>query len=320
MHASVVLQAQGLRKVYGDVVALDDGHLELHPGEIRGLVGPNGAGKTTLLGMLLGLTCPDAGELVVLGRRVRRGETPVGVSGFVDTPTVYPALTARANVQLLGSLSGPVDHRRVDDALERVGLADVAGDRTRGFSLGMRQRLGLAVALLARPRLLVLDEPANGLDPAGADHVHRVIEELAAAGTAVLLSSHQMDELAALCRTITVLHQGNVAFDGTVDVLAATARLPEYRVVVDDPERARYVLARLVGPSLVPGSADRDALTVRLDRGALDRLVTALVGHGIAVRELTPVRPALEVAFLELTGAAAGSEQPTTRTPVGALA
>lgn len=320
MHASVVLQAQGLRKVYGDVVALDEASLALCAGEVRGLVGPNGAGKTTLLGMLLGLTCPDAGELVVLGRRVRRGVTPPGVSGFVDTPTMYPALTARANVALLASLSGPVDHRRVDDALERVGLSDVAGDRVRGFSLGMRQRLGLAVALLARPRLLVLDEPANGLDPAGTDHVHRVIEELAAAGASVLLSSHQMDELAALCRTITVLHRGNVAFDGTVSDLAARARLREHRVVVDDVERARALLAAVAGPILLTDAVDAGALTVRSDTASLDRLVAALVSDGVAVRELTPVRSALEVAFLELTGAAPPEEQATARIPTGVLA
>ncbi|HEU4676063.1 MAG TPA: ABC transporter ATP-binding protein [Motilibacteraceae bacterium] len=311
MHASVVLRAQGLRKVYGDVVALAGADLEIRAGEVRGLVGPNGAGKTTLLGMLLGLTCPDAGELVVLGERVRRGVTPRGVSGFVDTPTMYPALSARANVAMLASLTGPVDPRRVDDALERVGLADVAADRARGFSLGMRQRLGLAVALLARPRLLVLDEPANGLDPAGTDHVHRVIEELAAAGTSVLLSSHRMDELSALCRTITVLHQGDVAFDGTVSDLAASAGPREYRLAVDDVARARALLAAVDGPSLVRDADDRGALTVRGDVASLDRLVAALVSDGVAVRELTPVRSALEVAFLELTGAAPAAPQAT---------
>lgn len=320
MHGSVVLRAHGLRKVYGDVVALDDGHVELHAGEVRGLVGPNGAGKTTLLGMLLGLTVPDAGELVVLGRQVRRGVTPLGVSGFVDTPTMYPALTARANVHLFASLSGPVDRRRVDDALEQVGLSAVAADRVRGFSLGMRQRLGLAGALVARPRLLVLDEPANGLDPAGAGHVHRVIEELAAAGTAVLLSSHRMDELAALCRTISVLHQGRVAFDGTVSDLAATATVCEYRLVVDDPARARTLLAAVAGPDLDQRSARPGTLTVRADAATLDRLVAALVSDGIAVRELTPVRPTLEVAFLELTGAAPRSERATPFEPAGALA
>ncbi|MGN6330341.1 MAG: ABC transporter ATP-binding protein [Motilibacteraceae bacterium] len=319
MHASVVLRAQGLRKVYGDVVALAGADLEIRAGEVRGLVGPNGAGKTTLLGMLLGLTRPDAGELAVLGQRVRRGFTPAGVSGFVDTPTMYPALSARANVALLASLSGPVDHRRVDDALERVGLSDVAGDRARGFSLGMRQRLGLAVALLARPRLLVLDEPANGLDPAGTDHVHRVIEELAGTGTAVLLSSHRMDELAALCGTITVLHQGDVAFDGTVPDLAATAGPREYRVAVDDVTRARALLTAVDGPTLVTGSVDRGALTVRGDDASLDRWVAALVGDGVAVRELTPVRSALEVAFLELTGAVPPAPR-ATRVPAGVLA
>ncbi|MGN6244454.1 MAG: ABC transporter ATP-binding protein [Motilibacteraceae bacterium] len=311
MHASDVLLAHGLRKVYGDVVALDDAHLALEPGEVRGLVGPNGAGKTTLLGILLGLTRADGGELHVLGRRARPDGTPPGVAGFVDTPALYPALTARDNLHLLASLSGPVDRRAVQEALERVGLGEVSADRVRGFSLGMRQRLGLATALMARPRLLVLDEPANGLDPAGTRHVHRVIGELAGEGTAVLLSSHRMDELAAVCGTVTVLHQGHVCFDGAVTALAATAGPSEHRLVVDDADRARALATVRPDVRLPQFSRPTHGILVRATTAALDRLVADLVADGVALRELTPVRSALEVALDALTGGqSSGADTP----------
>src|SRR6185312_6399198 len=173
-------------------------------GQVHGLVGPNGAGKTTLLGLLLGLAVPDRGTLEVLGARVGRTlALPDGVAGFVDGPGLYPSLTARQNLAALAALRGD-DARGVDDALSQVGLADVADDRVRGFSLGMRQRLGLAAALLTRPRVLVLDEPANGLDPVGTRHVHRVLNQLAVDGASVILSSHRMDDLAGLCHEVTL--------------------------------------------------------------------------------------------------------------------
>ena len=166
---------------------------------MHGLVGPNGAGKTTLLGVLLGLAVADGGDLEILGRPVRRTlALPDGVAGFVDGPGLYPSLTAWQNLAALARLRGDGSDR-IGDALEQVGLTDVANDRVRGFSLGMRQRLGLAAAMLTTPRLLVLDEPANGLDPVGTRHVHRVLSGLAARGTSVVLSSHRMDDLAALC-------------------------------------------------------------------------------------------------------------------------
>ena len=169
---------------------------------MHGLVGPNGAGKTTLLGLLLGLAKADGGDLEILGSPVRRTlALPDGVAGWVDGPGLYPSLTARQNLAALARLRGDGSDG-IGDALEQAGLTDVADDRVRGFSLGMRQRLGLAAALLTRPRLLVLDEPANGLDPAGTRHVHRVLTGLAAHGTSVVLSSHRMDDLAALCSEV----------------------------------------------------------------------------------------------------------------------
>jgi ABC-2 type transport system ATP-binding protein len=278
---------------------------------VHGLVGPNGAGKTTLLGLLLGLAQADGGELEILGNPVRRAlGVPDRVAGFVDGPGLYPSLTAWQNLSALARLRGDgVDG--IGDALAEVGLTDVANDRVRGFSLGMRQRLGLAAALLTKPRLLVLDEPANGLDPAGKRHVHRVLTGLAAHGTSVVLSSHRMDDLAALCSEVTLLASGRVVFSGPVGRLVADAAADEldYRLHTSDPVAARRVaretpqLQVLEADDLLPGHGDH-ALLVRAAAPALDDLVARLVSTGVGVRELAPVVAPLEAAFLALTAAA----------------
>jgi len=261
-----------------------------------------------LLALLLGLAVADDGELEILGSPVRRTlALPDGVAGFVDGPGLYPSLTARQNLAALARLRGGASDG-IGDALEQVGLRDVADDRVRGFSLGMRQRLGLAAALLTKPRLLVLDEPANGLDPAGSRHVHRVLTGLAAAGTAVVLSSHRMDDLAALCSEVTLLATGRVVFSGPVSRLAAETDELDYRLRTSDPAAAREVAAetpevRVLSDDDVLQRHDADALLVRAVVPALDDLVVRLVDAGVAVRELAPVVAPLEAAFLALTGA-----------------
>src|SRR3954466_4581170 len=235
------VRARGIGQRFGEVIALDGVDLDIAPGQVHGLVGPNGAGKTTLLGLLLGLAVPDGGELEILGRPVRRTlALPDGVAGFVDGPGLYPSLTARQNLAALARLRGD-GAGGIGEALEQVGLSDVADDRVRGFSLGMRQRLGLAAALLTRPRLLVLDEPSNGLDPAGTRDVHRVLIGLAEQGTAVVLSSHRMDDLAALCSEVTLLATGRVVFSGPLSELAADTDELDYRLRTSDPASARRV-------------------------------------------------------------------------------
>ncbi len=279
--------------------------LEVAPGQVHGLVGPNGAGKTTLLALLLGLAQADSGALEIFGCPVRRAlALPAEVAGFVDGPGLYPSLTARQNLAALARLRGD-GSGGTDDALERVGLTDVADDRIRGFSLGMRQRLGLAAALLTTPRLLVLDEPANGLDPAGTRHVHRVLTELAAGGTAIVLSSHRMDDLAALCTEITLLARGWVIFSGPITDLAAGTNELDYRLRTSDPIAARRVAAETPEVRVLPNDdphqrRDAGALLVRAAIPGLDDLVARIVGGGVAVRELSPVVPPLEAAFLAL--------------------
>jgi ABC-2 type transport system ATP-binding protein len=309
MDETPAVRARGISKFFGEVVALDGVDLDMAEGQVHGLVGPNGAGKTTLLGLLLGLAVADGGDLEILGSPMHRTlALPDGVAGFVDGPGLYPSLTARQNLAALARLRGG-GSEGIGDALEQVGLTAVADDRVRGFSLGMRQRLGLAAALLTKPRLLVLDEPANGLDPAGTRHVHRVLTGLAANGTSVVLSSHRMDDLAALCSEVTILATGRVVFSGPVSKLAAETDELDYRVRTSDPAAARRVAAgtpelRLLPDDELLGRQDAEALVVRGAVPALDDLVTRLVGAGVAVRELAPVVAPLEAAFLALTDAA----------------
>lgn len=302
------IRARGIAKAFGDVVALDGIDIDVAPGSIHAVAGPNGAGKTTLFGMLLGLSAVDCGELEILGHPVGRHlTTPEGVAGFVDGPGLYPALTARKNLRALARLRNYTTSV-IDDALDQVGLIEVADDPVRGFSLGMRQRLGLAAALLGRPRLLVLDEPSNGLDPSGKREVHRVISSLAAEGATVVISSHRMDDLAALCEEVTLLSTGRVVFTGPLAQLAAESGDLDYRVVTSDAARARAVAIGADGITVLgdstphtDGAAVGTPLVVHGSVSAMDQLVTHLVQAGIAIRELAPVVPPLEAAFLALT-------------------
>ncbi|MGW1028470.1 ABC transporter ATP-binding protein [Streptomyces sp. NPDC002577] len=306
MDTPLAVRARGITKCFGDVVALDGIDLDVTQGQIHGLVGPNGAGKTTLLGLLLGLAVADGGRLEILGTPVGRALTaPDGVAGFVDGPGLYPSLTARQNLAALAALRGH-DARTtgIDDVLDQVGLTDVADDRARGFSLGMRQRLGLAAALLTKPRLLVLDEPSNGLDPAGKKHVHGVLSRLAADGTSVVLSSHRMDDLEALCSEVTIVATGRVVFSGPLSKLAAENSELDYWLLTSDPQAARWVAVDIAGIGVIDDAGarrDAEGLVVRAQVPALDELVVRLVHAGIAVRELTPVVSPLEAAFLALT-------------------
>ena len=307
MDTSLAVRARAITKCFGNVIALDGIDLDVPRGRIHGVVGPNGAGKTTLLGLFLGLAVADSGSLEILGAPVRRAlAAPDGVAGFVDGPGLYPSLTARRNLSALEGLRGGAHPARIDEVLGEVGLTDVADDRVRGFSLGMRQRLGLAAALLTNPRLLVLDEPVNGLDPAGKNHVHRVLTRLAADGTAVVVSSHRMDDVDALCSEVTIVSRGRVAFSGPADKLRAESGEIAYRLITTDSGAARAAALATLGVHVADGPvtgqrASGDAVVVRAAVAALDELVVRLVHAGVAVRELAPVISPLEAAFLALT-------------------
>jgi ABC-2 type transport system ATP-binding protein len=313
VEKTLAVRGRGITKYFGQVVALDGVDLDVATGQIHGLVGPNGAGKTTLLGILLGLAVADKGTLEVLGQPAGRAlRVPDGVAGFVDGPGVYPSLTARRNLAELARLRGYGTKADIDDALAQVGLADVADDKVRGFSLGMRQRIGLAAALLIKPRLLILDEPSNGLDPSGRKHVQGVLRRLAADGTAVLLSSHQMDDLEALCSEVTIVASGRVVFSGPLGKLANESRPVDYRLRTSDPTTTRQISDKTSGVTVHPLPAahpDPDMLVIRANVPAIDALIPQLVSAGVAVRELTPVISPLESAFLALT------EQQSAKSP-----
>ena len=232
----------------------------------------------------------------------------------LPSPPPPPAALAARGLQAVGGHAVPVKQlEALDEALREgfvpgkgVTLSDVADDRVRGFSLGMRQRLGLAAALLTRPRLLVLDEPANGLDPAGSRLVYRVLHDLAADGTSVILSSHRMDDLAALCSEVTLLLTGRVVFSGPVAELAAESGELDHRLRTSDRAATLGVAAatpgiRVLPPDPVQVHGAVDTCVVRGDTAAIDHLVERLVAGGVAVRELTPVVSPLEAAFLALT-------------------
>jgi ABC-2 type transport system ATP-binding protein len=306
MDARPAVRARGITKCFGDVVALDGVDVDVAPGRVHGLAGPTGAGKTTLLGLLLGLDVADGGSLEVLGAPVGRVHSgPGGVAGFVDGPGLYPSLTAWQNLAALARLRGGGRRTaRVEEVLEEVGLAEVCDARVRGFSLGMRQRLGLAAALLGAPRLLVLDEPSNGLDPAGTRHVGDVVTRLAAGGTSVLLSSHHMGELEALCSQVTILAAGRVVFSGPTAALASQTPVSAHRLRTSDQREARRLAGAVAGVRIVEDVTvppSDGACVVHAPVAVLDRLVVRLVESGVAVRELAPVVPPLEAAFLALT-------------------
>ena len=313
MDTAVAVKGRGITKAFGDVVALDHVDVSVARGQIHGLVGPNGAGKTTLLGLFLGLATVDEGTLEILGAPVGRTlDAPAGVSGFVDGPGLYPTLTARQNLaKLIALRPGEALAGGVEEALAQVGLSEVAEDKVRGFSLGMRQRLGLAAALLTGPRLLVLDEPSNGLDPVGKRHVHGVLRRLAAGGCTVILSSHRMDDVESLCSEVTILAAGRVVFSGPLKKLSDENRELDYRLRTADPSGAHAVALETPGIGVIEGSddatrPDTDVIVVRGRTAALDDLVARLARAQIAVRELVPVVSPLEAAFLALTEQEAG--------------
>jgi ABC-2 type transport system ATP-binding protein len=298
--AQPAVRVAGLTKRYGPTLALDDVGLEVAPGELRGLLGPNGAGKTTLLRALFALVRPDAGSVELLGRRL--GATvsvPLdGVAGFVEAPAFYPYLSAYTNLELLAQMDdGPVPD--VAQALERVGLADRAGDRVATYSTGMRQRLGIAAALLRDPRLLLLDEPTSGLDPAGARAVGALLRELAADGVAVILSSHLIGELESLCDAYTILRAGRVVWNGTAAALDAQAPGSAYSLSTSDDGRALDLARPWPG---VRVSASGGRLRLIVSPGRLEEFVLALGREGVAVLRLELLVSPLEAMFFALTG------------------
>jgi ABC-2 type transport system ATP-binding protein len=294
------VRARGLVKRFEATTALDGVDLVVQEGEVRGLLGPNGAGKTTLLRLLFGLVAPDEGKVELFGHPLGSAESVNldGVAGFVEEPTFYPYLPGRVNLELLAELDGGVSAARVEEVLELVGLSTRGGDRVSGYSTGMRQRLGIAAALLRSPRLLLLDEPTSGLDPAGARDMAGLVRRLAAEGTAVLLSSHLIGDLENVCDAYTVLRLGKVVWDGSAQQLREQAPGSAYRLATSDDVRA-LELAEQHPTVHVTRSPTGELRLVAQDR--VDAYVLDLGRADIAVRRLELVVSPLESMFFALT-------------------
>jgi ABC-2 type transport system ATP-binding protein len=305
-----VIEIDGLRKAYrgrrGRVRALDGLELSVRAGGVFGFLGPNGSGKTTTIRCLLGLARPSAGHCLVFGAESPRElPTVVGRLGaLVEAPGVNPGVSGRDALTVLATSAG-IGRRRVDETLELVGLSARAEDPVRGYSLGMRQRLGIAIALLKDPELLILDEPANGLDPAGIREVRELIRQLGDEGRTVFLSSHLLSEVEQVCDEVAILSAGRTITHGAVSDVLARARPAALWVKVTDLDGAADVLRR----AGLPVELDGDRIRVGVVADHAERVTRTLVAAGHFPTELRPVETTLEDAFFALTTTPGGDRR-----------
>jgi ABC-type multidrug transport system ATPase subunit len=296
MHDSFVIETSGLTKRYGErIIAVDRLDMRVCRGEVFGFLGPNGAGKTTTLRMLLGLVRPTSGTALVLGAAPGSPEALARVGALVESPSLYPFLSGRDNLRAL-TRQAHVSESRVDAVLDEVELTDRASDRFATYSLGMKQRLGVAAALLKDPELLILDEPTNGLDPAGMAEMRTFIRGLGRGRRTVLLSSHLMTEVEQICDRVGVIRSGSLVGEGTVAELRGRETL---RVRAEPIAGAEQLLATL--PAVERVTVADGGLHIAADPAAASAINQALVEAGFAVSELRREQASLEQVFLELT-------------------
>jgi ABC-2 type transport system ATP-binding protein len=304
-----VIETHALTKKFGERAAVNGVNLTVPAGVAFGFLGPNGAGKTTMIRTLLGLTQPTSGEVKLLGlpQPAKRAEALARVGAIVEEPRFHPHLTGRENLKIVAAARDRAAEVRIPEALLRVGLEHRADDRVKTYSLGMRQRLGIARCLLADPALLILDEPMNGLDPAGILDMRRLIRSFVEEGRTVFLSSHLLDEVEKTCDQVAIVDQGVVVVQGAVGEIAAQGD-PTLLIEIDDASALRKVLA---GESLITHVEDEGASILRLTLGAgltpadVNR---ALVNAGVAVSRLEPARATLEETFLSITSRLGANE------------
>ena len=290
-----LVEVSGLTKRYGDTLAVDGVDLTVLPGEVYGFLGPNGAGKTTTLRILTGLIAPTSGDVRVLGGRPGQADVLGRTGSMIESPAFYPYLSGLDNLRLLAEYA-EVPRQRIDEGLELVDLADRAKDRFSTYSLGMKQRLGVAAALLKDPELVILDEPTNGLDPAGMRDMRRLIRELGSDGRTVLLSSHLLGEVQQICDRVGIINSGRMVAEHNVEELRGEQEL----VVRATPrDTAQSVLTDFLGTGTV--HLYDDTLRVKVDPGRAAEVNRVLVQAGIAVSELHSTERALEDIFFELT-------------------
>ena len=293
------IQTEGLTKRYGDRVVVDSVDLSVQQGEIFGFLGPNGAGKTTTIGMLLGLIRPSAGRAALLGYDVAQQPEQAlrGVGAMIETPAFYPYLSGRDNLRVL-ALAGGLSKERVESALATVELSDRARDSFRTYSLGMKQRLGIAAALLHDPKLIILDEPTNGLDPAGQLEIRELIRTLATRGHTIFLSSHILHEVEQVCERVAILRQGKIVTQGRVAELLRRGQGLLVRVAGDVAAAQRLLAGQEWVRSVAPHEG---ALLVDAPLERAPEITMLLAAQAIPVAEIRAYQERLEDLFLEVT-------------------
>ncbi|MCY3693993.1 MAG: ABC transporter ATP-binding protein [Chloroflexi bacterium] len=294
-----VIRTDGLTKRYGEILAVDGLSMEVPRGRIFGLLGPNGSGKTTTMGMLLGLVKPTAGSFTLFGSNSPHVESLRRLGAIVETPAFYPYLSGRDNLAYFQGIGCRSDATELDDLLEKVGLSDRADSRYRTYSLGMKQRLGLAYALLGDPELLFLDEPTNGMDPAGMAEVRDLIRSLGTGGRTVLLSSHLLHEVEQVCDSVAILSKGRLIAQGDVDDLVRPGGDERVRLRTTDNARAIEVLEGLDWVASV--EVDGDSLLVAAASERSPEISTALGQAEVYVTEMAAEETSLEQYFLDVT-------------------
>jgi ABC-2 type transport system ATP-binding protein len=288
-----------LSKRYGERLAVDRIEIELPAGVVSGFVGPNGAGKTTTIQMLLGLVRPTSGTAQVLGHPISEPAAYLSrVGALVESPSFYPTLSGRRNLEVLTRL-GRLDRARIDEVLAQVELSDRADDLVRSYSLGMKQRLGVAAALLPKPELVILDEPANGLDPAGIREIRRLLRGLADEGVTVFVSSHQLAEIEAICDHLVMIHHGQIVFQGKVDELL-TAQHTDLVAIPEHAEDLTKLAAMCANEGKAP-RVDGDVVRVQASGDWAAELNRRAMAAGITLRGLQSTRASLEEAFFAVT-------------------
>jgi len=303
MHAATMIETRGLTKRYGGVLAVDNLDLAVRRGEVYGFLGPNGAGKTTTLRMLLGLVKPSSGTAAVLGEPPGSAAGLSRVGALVESPAFYPYLSGRDNLKVMARYAG-VGRERVEEALRAVELSGRAKDKFKKYSLGMKQRLGVAAALLKDPELLILDEPTNGLDPKGMADMRKLIRRLGRGERTVLLSSHLLGEVEQVCDRVGVIRGGRLVAEGTVAELRAGSGL---LVRAEPVDVAADILGRSARVERVE-VLDGGLLRISTDPRQAAEVNRRLVSSGVMVSELRVAEQSLEKVFLDLTGGEASSE------------
>src|SRR6266513_974011 len=298
-----VVETSGLTKRFGERTAVANVDLRVPRGAAFGYLGPNGAGKTTLIRMLLGLTSATSGTMRLLGRPVpeERGAALARVGAIVEEPRFHSHLTGRENLSVIAAAREPEAHNRIDGALARVGLTQRADERVKRYSLGMRQRLGVARSLLADPELLILDEPTNGLDPAGIHEFRDMIRGFVAEGRTVLLSSHLLDEVEKICDEVAIVDRGQVVVQGSISNLAAGGK-QTILIATSDEQQALTIRSEHRGGEAAAAESMGIRVTLHANSvEAQDDISRRLVLAGLAIRRFEPTRVSLEQRFLEIT-------------------